>query len=46
MQIVSEFSGLMKRHWKCPICLRDFVFDLRERMEHEVDCQLKSKLLF
>ena len=43
LSILNEYSGSMQRHWKCPTCFKDFVFNLKERMEHEVDCQLKSK---
>ena len=42
LAITSEYSGAMKRHWKCTHCAKDFLFDLRQRMEHEVECQLKS----
>lgn len=46
LSILNEYSGTMQRHWKCSTCLKDFVFNLKERMEHEVDCQLKSKIIF
>ncbi|CAF0820104.1 unnamed protein product [Brachionus calyciflorus] len=39
LSIVKEYSGNMKRHWKCSNCSKDFLFDLKERMEHEVECQ-------
>lgn len=41
--IAGEYSGNMQRHWKCTHCTRDFVFNLKERMEHEVSCQLNSE---
>lgn len=41
--ITSEYSGAMQRHWKCSNCMKDFVFNLKERMEHEVVCQLNCK---
>lgn len=41
--IAGEYSGNMQRHWKCSNCTRDFVFNLKERMEHEVSCQLNSE---
>lgn len=43
LSISSEYSGVMQRHWKCPICIKEFVFNLKERMEHEVTCQMNSK---
>lgn len=30
----------MQRHWKCNNCKKEFVFNLKERMEHEVTCLL------
>ena len=44
LSILNEYSGSMQRHWKCPTCRKEFVFNLKERMEHEVDCQSQSKL--
>ncbi len=29
---------MMQRHWKCTKCLGDYLFNLRERMQHEVEC--------
>ena len=45
LSILNEYSGTMQRHWKCSTCHKDFVFNLKERMEHEVDCQLRSNIL-
>ena len=45
LSILNEYSGTMQRHWNCNNCLKNFVFNLKERMEHEVDCQLKSQLI-
>lgn len=42
-EIAGEYSGNMQRHWKCTHCNKDFVFSLKERMEHEVSCQLNSE---
>jgi hypothetical protein len=43
LSIINEYSGNMKRHWKCPNCSKDYLFDLRERMEHEVDCTMDKR---
>lgn len=39
LSIISEYSGIMKRHWKCTNCSKEFLFDLMERMQHQVECQ-------
>lgn len=43
LSIASEYSGMMQRHWKCPNCTKEFIFNLKERMQHEVTCQMTSK---
>jgi len=43
LSITSEYSGVMQRHWKCNNCLKEYVFNLKERMQHEVMCQMTSK---
>jgi len=42
--ITSEYGGslAMQRHWKCGHCGGEFVFNLKDRMEHEVTCQMNS----
>ena len=37
--ITNEYCGWMQRHWTCPKCKKDFLFNLQERMEHEVACE-------
>jgi len=46
--ITSEYGGslAMQRHWKCGHCGQGFVFNLKERMEHEATCQMNSLYLF
>ena len=46
--ITSEYGGslAMQRHWKCGHCGGGFVFNLKERMEHEVTCQMNSLSVF
>jgi ATP-dependent RNA helicase DHX34 len=41
--ITNEYSGTMKRHFKCNYCSKEFIFDLKERMIHEVECQQDDK---
>jgi hypothetical protein len=41
--IASEYTGLMQRHWTCSKCSGDFLFNLQERMEHEVNCALDEQ---
>jgi len=43
LSIASEYSGMMQRHWKCSNCAKEFIFNLKERMQHEVTCQMNSK---
>ena len=43
LSITGEYSGQMQRHWKCSHCLKEFMFNLKERMEHDVFCQANSK---
>ena len=34
---------MMQRHWKFSNCTKEFIFNLKERMQHEVTCQMNSK---
>ncbi len=43
MEIAGEYSGNMQRHWKCTRCTKDFVFNIQERMQHEINCQLNTE---
>lgn len=44
--ISSEYSsGWMQRHWICPKCSREFLFNLQERMKHEVECDVEGNLI-
>ncbi len=36
--IANEYTGLMQRHWQCTKCFGEFLFNLQERMQHEVEC--------
>jgi hypothetical protein len=37
--ITTEFCGWMQKHWTCSKCKCDFLFNLQERMQHELDCE-------
>lgn len=37
-EISNEYSGNMQRHWTCKRCNTEYLFNLSERMQHEVDC--------
>ncbi len=41
--ITTEFCGWMQKHWTCSKCKCDFLFNLQERMQHEVDCEADSE---
>jgi ATP-dependent RNA helicase DHX34 len=37
-EISNEYSGNMQRHWTCKRCNKEYLLNLSERMQHEVEC--------